>query len=184
MGGSDSITVDYKAFIIMERAEFDLSRLKDKPIEMRLELCLDACTSLRDLHNLNIAHRDVKPTNFLVFKVNRHYIVKLSDFGCARLYNDTCVVEDMTITGAIGSGNYRPPEVIMPAYQGKDFRCQDIWSFCLTLLEILFGFPVESRGFSKLLSSIFNTAQHRDITHNDIISLMDGKLDLQQFTGA
>lgn len=43
---------------------------------------------LNALHKLNIAHRDVKPSNYLVFRKNQVYVVKLSDFGCARLYND------------------------------------------------------------------------------------------------
>jgi|JI6StandDraft_1071083.scaffolds.fasta_scaffold03006_7 serine/threonine protein kinase len=165
----------------MERADFDLSRLKDKPIEMRLELCLDACLSLNSLHKLSIAHRDIKPSNYLVFKENHQLTVKLSDFGCARLYNDASSEEGMTVTGAIGSGNYRSPEVLFPTYQGEDFRCQDIWSFCLLLLELLFDFPVESRPFSMLIPII--NREKRDITFSDLNRVMDQGLNLKLFDG-
>jgi len=85
----------------------------------------------------------------------------------------------MTVTGAIGSGNYRPPEVLLPIYQGEDFRCQDIWSFCLTLLEVIFGFPVESRAFAMLIPVI--NREQRNITREDICRVMNGALDLKMF---
>lgn len=120
------------------------------PIELRAALCYDCCNGLLELHKLNIGHRDVKPCNFLVFKTLKprvFYTAKLTDFGCARKFGEEIGSLLMTST-YIGSGGYKPPEAIDSSKEFINFKAHDIWSFCIMLLETLYGLEVQSREYN------------------------------------
>jgi serine/threonine protein kinase len=81
----------YKSFMVMEKADLDLEKFLNFPIEIRAELCYDACLAISEIHDKRIGHRDLKPENFLIFKTLNptvHYEAKLTDFGCARVFED------------------------------------------------------------------------------------------------
>ncbi|KAF4967984.1 hypothetical protein FSARC_4545 [Fusarium sarcochroum] len=104
-------------------------------LEEKLSIALDTARGLEALHDSEIVHGDIKPSNLLVFKhPTRKYIVKLSDFGFA-----------MPIEGGqlIGSTEvYRAPEADGGLLPSQYLRQQDVYSFGLTLWTILSdGFP-------------------------------------------
>jgi serine/threonine-protein kinase len=74
------------------------------PLEQILTIALDLADALTRAHRLNILHRDLKPANILL---DAEGTPRLSDFGIARLGNDS----ELTQTGAVlGTFAYLSPE--------------------------------------------------------------------------
>lgn len=88
--------------------------------------------ALKNLHALNIAHRDLKIHNVIMGAKGE---VKLIDFG----YAIKCALGELTNTFC-GTPTYMPPEVI--SRQPYDGTKSDIWSFGICLYRTICGkFP-------------------------------------------
>lgn len=57
----------------------------------------ELCSALSHIHSLQIVHRDVKPENILLMRTGH---ILLSDFGCAKLLNQTESESDATTNDA------------------------------------------------------------------------------------
>ena len=93
--------------------------------------------SIKALHDQNICHGDIKPSNFLIDKYNR---VKVCDFGMSQMCS-----RDNLSQFYRGTMMYLAPEII--AKQPYDPLKADIWSIGITLYCIATGtypFPVRS----------------------------------------
>ena len=108
-------------------------------ISAALPLLLKICDGLSHAHNLNVLHRDVKPSNVMLAEEPGGKIVpKLVDFGLARIQSQ--MDEQQLTTGGrvFGSPSYLSPE---SATGGKvDFRT-DIYSLGCLIFEALSGTP-------------------------------------------
>ena len=98
--------------------------------------------ALADAHHKGVIHRDLKPQNIFLAAVGRRKdVVKLMDFGIAKVFEDQ---QDgpsmMTGTGAIiGSPRYMAPEQAM----GTEVTAQtDLYGLGCTLWEMLCGRPL------------------------------------------
>jgi eukaryotic-like serine/threonine-protein kinase len=90
--------------------------------------------ALEYAHKYGVIHRDIKPDNILWSE--RHNVMKLVDFGLARMYGDPTEVH-MTRTGmVVGTPHYMSPEQV----SGKNLDGRsDVYSFGATLYYLLTG---------------------------------------------
>ncbi|VFQ69945.1 unnamed protein product [Cuscuta campestris] len=101
----------------------------------RYEICLGVARGLAYLHEesrLRIVHRDVKSSNILL---DANLVPKISDFGLAKLYDDTKTHISTRVAGTIG---YLAPEY---ALRGHLTEKIDVFAFGVVALEIVSGRP-------------------------------------------
>lgn len=108
----------------------------EKPLNWneRLELSINASKGLVYLHAENILHRDIKSLNILISAgEDGHFKAKLSDFGLAKIKNETKTTSTRTNTGG-GTVAWMAPELF--SRRGEYTRASDIYSFAVVLWEI------------------------------------------------
>lgn len=96
------------------------------------------CRSLQEAHEAGIVHRDIKPDNIMLIRVDRDTdFVKVLDFGIAKALQE----QDVNITGdgrIVGTPRYMSPEQIRA--ENLDPR-SDLYSLGCILFEMLCGAP-------------------------------------------
>jgi serine/threonine-protein kinase len=108
------------------------------PVARATELVLGACRALGVAHAQGIIHRDLKPDNlFLVRRSDGSELVKVLDFGIAKLRHDTQSPFTTKAGQMLGTVWYMPPEQVHGA-KDVDHRA-DIHALGVILYEGLTG---------------------------------------------
>ncbi|HEV7556852.1 MAG TPA: protein kinase, partial [Kofleriaceae bacterium] len=95
-----------------------LARQTKLPERLALAIVADACRALVEPHRLGIVHRDVKPDNMMLVRAGIELedaptgqLVKLGDFGIARVVEEASSAKDGTREGTVlGTPEYMAPE--------------------------------------------------------------------------
>jgi DNA-binding response OmpR family regulator len=110
------------------------------------------CDALEAAHAAGIVHRDVKPDNVFLHVNGGEEVVKVVDFGIAKLVDDSLPENDVTQHGTfIGTPTYMAPERLMGS--SYDTR-SDIYSVGVMLYLSVSGylpFTTESTNISEMI---------------------------------
>ncbi|KAJ3669455.1 hypothetical protein LUZ60_011405 [Juncus effusus] len=102
-------------------------------------LMKELISTLKYLHEMGVAHRDIKPNNILFTKSGQ---MKLADFGLAAR-----VGEGRSLSGCVGTPYYMAPEILDDEEGGTYDQNVDIWSAGVLLHLLLVGrLPFEGRS--------------------------------------
>jgi eukaryotic-like serine/threonine-protein kinase len=110
------------------------------PVRKTVDYALQTTRGLAAAHDRGIVHRDLKPENIFI---TRDGVVKILDFGLAKLLSSDLGEKDTTLTMpgiVLGTAGYMSPEQVRG--QAADHR-SDIFSLGAILYEMLSG----SRAF-------------------------------------
>ncbi len=122
-------------------------------------ILIQICDALAAAHDLNILHRDIKPGNLFLIKVDGKDVAKVLDFGLAKIKEDNDAGSDdgqsldarLTKTGFfLGTPTYGSPEQALGEkdYDGRS----DIYSLGVVMFELLTGtVPFKNPNYQKLL---------------------------------
>jgi serine/threonine-protein kinase/endoribonuclease IRE1 len=127
-------------YISMEKADCNLGQfIVDHPddTDILIKLLHDSCLGLKALHDNDIVHRDINPSNILVMKNTNGYVGKLSDFGLSKTLPKD---KSNWVSGACGTRDFMPPEVLTAHKKKQEasyFRGTDIYSLGKTMFYIL-----------------------------------------------
>jgi len=146
-------------YIVMELLEGEtlatrLQRSGQLTVEDTMELCRQTAKALGMAHDRGFVHRDLKPENVFLVGDESGFIVKLLDFGVAKVIReDRRWSEFVTQPGnRLGTIYYMSPEQVQG--QAVDGRA-DIWSLGIVVFECLTGrLPFEGIRGPRLISAI------------------------------
>ncbi|UCH13896.1 MAG: protein kinase [Bacteroidales bacterium] len=125
-------TKDGQIFICMAYYDAETLRIKVKngllSFEEAINITRQICQGLTAAHHHGLVHRDIKPANILI---TREGIVKIVDFGLAKLSGHASITKDHTLLGTVA---YLSPE---HASGEEADEKSDIWAVGIILYEIL-----------------------------------------------
>lgn len=164
-------------------------------IRERVELVAQVCDALQHAHQKQILHRDLKPGNILVARVDDATQVKVIDFGIAKALDGELTDQTlMTGENILGTPAYMSPE----ALRGDADTRSDIYALGVVLFELLVGgrpFEQDQPSRGELLFRVHNAerplpsrqllraenaaeiSQHRSTQTSSLAQAIAGDLD-------
>ncbi|MCX5744305.1 MAG: protein kinase, partial [Proteobacteria bacterium] len=106
--------------------------------DVAVRIAAQACSGLVRAHQAGVVHRDIKPANLYLARRDDEVVVKLLDFGLARVKEQMKGVENRTLTATgvmLGTPLYMSPEQVVGA-KDLDHRT-DLWALGVVLYEAL-----------------------------------------------
>lgn len=159
----DVVSTDGRDFIVMEYVagptlrEFAFSATSPASAADVVRLFDPVIDGIATAHAAGIVHRDIKPENILVASTDAGFVLKVSDFGVAKLPG----AARRTKTGVmLGTLQYMAPEQFVDA-RDADERA-DIYALACTLYELLTRRPpfVEESDFALMTAHMTQEPPH------------------------
>jgi len=163
-------TEDGQIFICMDYYEGETldKKIKEKPlqIEKAIDITIQIAQGITQAHEREVVHRDIKPANIML---NKDGVVKVLDFGLAKLSRQTKITKESTTLGTV---SYMSPEQA----KGEDIDHRaDIWSLGIILYEMLTGqMPFKGDYDSAVIYSIMNLGLSRFNHGGKVLNLVPG----------
>src|SRR5262245_29758513 len=138
------ITQENLVYLVMEIVEGQLLReminVETFDYHRTVEILCQVCAAIQVAHDNNVIHRDLKPDNIIVRRIGEKEVVKVLDFGIAKLLEANQPADEhqvLTKQGMlIGTPQYMSPEQC----QGRDLEPpSDLYSLGLIGYEMLTG---------------------------------------------
>ncbi|KAH6836431.1 Mitogen activated protein kinase kinase like protein [Perilla frutescens var. hirtella] len=129
----------------------------------RIKMLRDICRGLMCLHRMKIIHRDLKSANCLV---NKHWTVKICDFGLSRIFIDVPVKD----SSSAGTPEWMAPELI----RNEPFteKC-DIFSLGVIMWELCtLNKPWEGTPPERVVYVVANEGTRLEIPEGPLGSLI------------
>ena len=152
-----SVTTEDVAYMVMEllhgySLDQELKRRGPVGPARALGIAVPICNVLAEAHSLGIIHRDIKPQNIFLHHDRRGEVVKVLDFGIAKMVGESEIQQQLTVEGnSVGTPAYMAPERFTnDPYDGRT----DIYSLAVSLYEMLVGrtpFADAEGNFFKLI---------------------------------
>ena len=168
---------DVVEYIIFELAKHDLRDFlnisKKFDLAWTLRTLHQITVGLNQLHNIGIAHQDLKPSNVLIFDKN---IAKLTDVGRASQKGETPPHEKYTIAG---DPAYAPPELLYRHLE-NDWNTRRI-GCDLYLLGSMIIFFITDLNINSLLKSKLDSKYNWNNwsgSYTDVLPMVEDAFDL------
>jgi len=128
-------------FVEGETLEKLIKRSGRVEVKLALEITTQVAAGLVAVHEQNLVHRDIKPTNIMVrIKEERSVTAKIIDLGLAKTLNESASEAGISSPGAfVGTPEFASPEQF--AGVGVDIR-SDLYSLGVVLWEMVTGHVV------------------------------------------
>src|SRR5271165_1978251 len=128
-------------FVEGETLENLIKRSGRVEVKLALEITTQVAAGLVAVHEQNLVHRDIKPTNIMVrIKEERSVTAKIIDLGLAKTLNESASEAGISSPGAfVGTPEFASPEQF--AGVGVDIR-SDLYSLGVVLWEMVTGHVV------------------------------------------
>jgi CheY-like chemotaxis protein len=132
------------AYLVMELLEGrsladELSTSGAIAARRAVDVCLSVCRALAAAHAAGVVHRDVKPENIFLHRAAGQEVVKVLDFGVAKLVGEepgSPVPSETSVNRLVGTPVYMAPERFLAApYDGR----ADVYSVGVLLYRMLSG---------------------------------------------
>jgi CHASE2 domain-containing sensor protein/class 3 adenylate cyclase len=156
------------------------------PLETRLEIVARVATALHAAHTAQILHKDIKPSNILVYDdpISKKPRPRLADFGIGMI-TDRAALKARNITDVgftliadnessrTGTRMYAPPETLA----GKPFTAQgDIYALGVLLYQMVLG------DLERPLATGWDRDVADELLREDIRSCVDGNPSRRLFS--
>jgi serine/threonine protein kinase len=144
VGVSDFGVLDGRPYLVMEALEGEslgtrLERDRYMPWREAVEIIRQVLQGLGHAHARGVVHRDIKPDNIFLTRKDGELVVKILDFGIAKLYAgepDDPMATRIGLT--VGTPTYLSPEQAVGAAIAPP---SDLYSATVVLFEMLAGRP-------------------------------------------
>jgi eukaryotic-like serine/threonine-protein kinase len=119
------------------------------PLKEAIDICIQVAEGLDYAHSQGIIHRDIKPSNLIM---GRDGLVKIVDFGLAKLTNDPVITSPGMMVGTLA---YMSPE---QARGELIDRSSDIWALGVLLYQLVTGLlPFDGPSGHAIVNSILTS---------------------------
>ena len=156
-GGSPALVMD---LLRGESLAALLEREQTLAVDELADIFLQVIGAIRAAHARGVIHRDLKPANVFLQQVGGHRVVRVLDFGVAKLATTgPDVLTELTKSGTtIGTVQYMAPEQLFGEELGP---AADHWAIGVMMYECLVGRrPVEGGNLGQIV---------RALTHGRIV---------------